>query len=297
MVNLDMVGRLRGNTLIALGLESAPEWAALLRDAAIDTKLDVAARGDGYGPSDQTSFYAKGIPVIHLFTGTHEQYHTPDDKPATINSEGGGLVARFTQVLVERSATRDRRLTYARSNTAPTMTGDSRGYGAYLGTVPDFKAMDAASGGVLLSDVRAGGPAEIAGIKGGDRVVSIAGTRIENLYDMSYALQDHRPGQTVEVTVVRAEDTLTFRARPERPWRKRRRTRRRTIRCTWGMPALRTAGRCRWPRWDRPPRPARRRRIRTRGWRAWGIRARPGRRSAPRPWIRSISGGPATTSW
>lgn len=211
MVNLDMVGRLRGNTLIALGLESAPEWAPLLRDAAVDTKLDVAARGDGYGPSDQTSFYAKGIPVIHLFTGTHEQYHTPDDKAETVNSEGGGVIARFTQVLVERAAMRDRRLTYARSNAAPTMTGDSRGYGAYLGTVPDFKAMESANGGVLLADVRAGGPAEVAGIKGGDLVVSIAGTRIENLYDMTYALQDHRPGQTVEVSVVRGGETVTFR--------------------------------------------------------------------------------------
>ncbi len=212
MVNLDMVGRLRDNTLIALGLESAPEWASLLRDAAVATKLDVAARGDGYGPSDQTSFYAKGIPVIHLFTGTHEAYHTPDDKPETVNVEGGALVARFTEALVQRAAVRDRRLTYARSNAAPTMTGDSRGYGAYLGTVPDFKAMESAGGGVLLADVRAGGPAERAGIRGGDRVVSIAGTRIENLYDMSYALQDHRPGQTVEVTVTRGEETITFRA-------------------------------------------------------------------------------------
>lgn len=212
MVNLDMVGRLRDNTLIALGLESAPEWADLLKDAAVDTKLDVVARGDGYGPSDQTSFYAKGIPVIHLFTGTHDAYHTPDDKPATVNNEGGALVARFTEVLVEKAATRGKRLTYARSNTAPTMTGDSRGYGAYLGTVPDFKAMDGQSGGVLLSDVRAGGPAERAGIKGGDRIISMAGTRIENLYDMTYALQDHKPGQTIEVTVTRGDDTITFRA-------------------------------------------------------------------------------------
>src|SRR5688572_12623514 len=183
MINLDMVGRMRENTLIALGLESAPEWAALLRDAALDTKLDVAARGDGYGPSDQTSFYAKGVPVIHLFTGTHDAYHTPDDKPETVNAEGGALVTRFTEVLVQRSAVRDRRLTYARSNAAPTMSGDSRGYGAYLGTVPDFKAMDSAGGGVLLADVRGGGPAERGGIRGGDRIVSIAGTKIENLYD------------------------------------------------------------------------------------------------------------------
>ena len=212
MVNLDMVGRLRDNTLIALGLESAPEWRDLLKKAAVETKLDVAARGDGYGPSDQTSFYAKGIPVIHLFTGAHDAYHTPDDKPATVNAEGGALVTRFTESLVNELARREKPPVYARSTTAPAMMGDSRGYGAYLGTVPDFRAMDATEGGVLLSDVRAGGPAERAGIRGGDRIVSIAGTQIQNLYDMTYALQDNRPGQTVEVTVTRGGETITFRA-------------------------------------------------------------------------------------
>ena len=212
MVNLDMVGRLRDNTLVALGLESAPEWRDLLKKAAVDTKLDVAARGDGYGPSDQTSFYAKGIPVIHLFTGAHDAYHTPDDKPATVNAEGGALVTRFTETLVGELARREKPPVYARSTSAPAMMGDSRGYGAYLGTVPDFRAMDATEGGVLLSDVRTGGPAERAGIRGGDRIVSIAGTQIQNLYDMTYALQDNRPGQTVEVTVMRGGEMITFRA-------------------------------------------------------------------------------------
>jgi Tol biopolymer transport system component len=212
MVNLDMVGRLRNNMLAALGLESAREWEPILRIAADDTRLDVAARGDGYGPSDQTSFYAKGIPVLHLFTGAHDVYHTPDDKPATVNPEGGALVTRFTTVLVREVATRRSRPVYARATSAPAMSGDSRGYGAYLGTVPDFTAMEGAKGGVLLADVRAGGPAERAGIRGGDRVLSIAGTKIENLYDMTYALQDSRPGQTVEVTVARGEETVTFRA-------------------------------------------------------------------------------------
>src|SRR5947208_1439086 len=78
--------------------------------------------------------------------------------------------------------------------------------GAYLGTVPDYRAMDATTGGVLLADVRAGGPADLAGIRGGDRIIQMAGTRIENLYDMTFALQDHKPGETIDVTVVRAGD-------------------------------------------------------------------------------------------
>ncbi|HEU4723725.1 MAG TPA: M28 family peptidase, partial [Candidatus Eisenbacteria bacterium] len=214
MVNLDMVGRLRGDTLIALGAESAAEWKDFIQRAATATKLDIAARGDGYGPSDQTSFYAKQIPVLHLFTGTHEQYHTPDDDAPLINAVGGAAVARFTTLLGADLATAATAASpvYARANAAPAMSGDSRGYGAYLGTVPDFRAMESTEGGVLLSDVRPGGPAERAGIKGGDRIMMIAGTKIANLYDMTYALQDQKPGQTVDILVIREGKEATFRA-------------------------------------------------------------------------------------
>src|SRR5438270_7344692 len=101
---------------------------------------------------------------------------------------------------------------YARVAVAPAMEGDSRGYGAYLGTVPDYRAMDATSNGVLLADVRKGGPADLAGIKGGDRIVEMAGTHIENLYDMTYALQDHKPGSTIGVVVIRKDQRTTLRA-------------------------------------------------------------------------------------
>jgi Tol biopolymer transport system component len=204
MINLDMVGRLRENRLIALGSESAPEWAWRIERAAKATDLTVDGHGDGYGPSDQTAFYASGIPVLHLFTGAHDAYHSPADKPATINAEGGAKVARFTASIVDDLARAlGKPVAYARATSAPPMSGDSRGYGSYLGTVPDYRAMESTEGGVLLADVRAGGPAERAGIRGGDRIVSIAGTRIENLYDMTYALQDHKPGETVEVAVIR----------------------------------------------------------------------------------------------
>jgi Tol biopolymer transport system component len=213
MINLDMVGRLRDNQLIALGSESAPEWAARVERAARATDLSVNAHGDGYGPSDQTSFYAAGIPVLHLFTGTHEAYHTPDDKPATVNAAGGAKVARFTAAIVADLANAPGKpVVYARLSSAPAMSGDSRGYGSYLGTVPDYRAMEATEGGVLLADVRPGGPAERAGIRGGDRIVAIAGTRIENLYDMSYALQDHKPGETVDVFVIRGGSRVSLRA-------------------------------------------------------------------------------------
>ncbi len=213
MINLDMVGRLRDGALVALGSDSAPEWKpAIERALAQVAGLSVSSHGDGYGPSDQTSFYASGVPVLHLFTGAHDAYHTPDDDPATVNADGGARVVLFASALAADLAGEPVRLTYARSTSAPTMQGDSRGYGAYLGTVPDYTAMESTEGGVLLSDVRGGGPADLAGIRGKDRIVRMAGTRIENLYDMTYALQDSRPGETIEVVVVRGGEKISMKA-------------------------------------------------------------------------------------
>jgi Tol biopolymer transport system component len=212
MVNLDMVGAMKDDKLVALGTESAPEWKALVDTASGELKLTVASSGDGYGPSDQTSFYAKQIPVLHFFTGTHDRYHTPDDDADAINFAGAEKIADLTASVASALARGDVSPTYARVTAAPAMQGDSRGYGAYLGTIPDYSAMEASSGGVKLADVRAGSPADKAGIKGGDTLVEIAGTRIENLYDMTYALQDHKPGETVDVIVLRNGQRVTLQA-------------------------------------------------------------------------------------
>ncbi|HEV8375408.1 MAG TPA: M28 family peptidase [Candidatus Polarisedimenticolia bacterium] len=213
MINLDMVGRLRDGELMALGSETAPEWEHLMAAAKeADPALKIKSHGDGYGPSDQTSFYASGIPVLHFFTGAHKEYHTPEDDPKTLNAEGAAEIERFAARLIQQVAIDPARPTYVRTSTGPVMGGDSRGYGAYLGTIPDYRAMEVTSGGVLLSDVRKGGPADLAGIRGGDRIVEMAGTRIENLYDMTFALQDHKPGETIVVMVVRAEKRVALRA-------------------------------------------------------------------------------------
>lgn len=212
MINLDMVGQLRDGQLAALGADSAPEWADALDAAASRVGIKVSGHGDGYGPSDQTAFFAERIPVVHFFTGTHDKYHSPADKADTLNDEGGGEIAELTAQLANDIALGTVTPKYTRAVAAPAMDGDSRGYGAYLGTVPDYRAMEATEGGVLLSDVRPGGPADLAGIRGGDRLIGMAGTRIQNLYDMTFALQDHKPGDTVEVVVIRDGQELKLKA-------------------------------------------------------------------------------------
>jgi TolB protein len=212
MINLDMVGQMRDNRLIVFGSDSAPQWKEVVDNATAFAKINVTSSGDGYGPSDQTSFYAKQIPVLHFFTGAHDRYHTPEDVAESLNYAGMEHVVDFaTSVMMHLAAGRVTPQ-YARAASAPAMEGDSRGYGAYLGTVPDYSAMGETTGGVLLADVRPGSPADKAGIRGKDRIISIGGTRIENLYDMSYALQDHKPGDTVDIIVVRDGAQKTLRA-------------------------------------------------------------------------------------
>ncbi len=211
MINLDMVGRVRDGKLQALGADSAPEWRARLAAAGEVSGLKVEGSGDGYGPSDQTPFYAAGVPVVHLFSGAHTDYHTPGDDAEALNFEGGGRVARMLAHLLESTLTGSRP-TYVESTSGPAMAGDSRGYGAYLGTIPDYSAMTSAEGGVLLSGVRKGGPADRAGVRAKDRIRGMAGVEVRNLYDMTFVLRDHRPGETIEVLVERAGARHTLQA-------------------------------------------------------------------------------------
>ena len=203
MVNLDMVGRLRDDKLWGLGSDSAPEWSALLERRGKQSGLEVVTGGDGYGPSDQLPFYEQGIPVVHLFTGGHTEYHTPDDDPKTLNLEGGGQVAGLLQGVLRELLEADQALTYRPAESAAPLVGDSRSYGSYLGTVPDFSEMMGGTGGVLLSGVRKDGPGDQAGLRAGDRIVSMAGVEIHNLYDMTFVLREHRPGEVIEIELLR----------------------------------------------------------------------------------------------
>ncbi len=70
------------------------------------------------------------------------------------------------------------------------------GYGVYFGSVPD---MSDVPGGFRLSDVREGGPAAQAGLKGGDVIYEFGGHKVSNLTEFTYALRSFKPGDEVTV--------------------------------------------------------------------------------------------------
>jgi Tol biopolymer transport system component/Zn-dependent M28 family amino/carboxypeptidase len=205
MLNMDMVGRLRGNQLSVLGGETAAEWPRLVPAACARERLGCALGGDGYGPSDHSPFYAAGVPVLHFFTGAHEDYHKPSDTPDKINAIGGARIAMLVAGLAREVAAQPQRLTL-KTAAAPPPAGDVRSYGASLGTVPDY-AGDGRPG-VLIGGVRPQGAAEQAGIRRGDLLIELAGTPIRDVYDFMYVLQRSKPGETVKAVVDRAGQRL-----------------------------------------------------------------------------------------
>jgi predicted metalloprotease with PDZ domain len=209
MVNLDMVGRIKNNRLIVFGAGTAAEFPALLDSINTRYHFDLKATGDGWGPSDHASFYAAGKPVLHVFTDLHEDYHRASDDWERIEADGLERVASYTADVTRALA--DRRGSLAFINVPPPpppAAAAAGGGGASLGTIPD---MTENPGGVKLSGVRAGGPADAAGLKANDIIIRIGEYPVPDLQGMTDALLQYKPGDQVEVRFLRdgAEQKVT----------------------------------------------------------------------------------------
>jgi hypothetical protein len=209
MLNMDMVGRLRDDRVTVFGTETSPIWSGLLRRAARPLGLEVALVGDGIGPSDHTSFALRGVPSLLFHTGPHSGYHTPDDDAEQIDAEGIVRVAALVHRVASSVANAQVRPP-ARTTSAPEPASTGRGYGAYLGTIPDFAG--APQAGVRLQGVREGSPAERAGLRAGDVVVSLAGSEVVNLDEYAAVLRRMRAGSELEIVVLRDGERVNTRA-------------------------------------------------------------------------------------
>ena len=199
-LNFDMVGRLRDNKLTLQGVGSSSAWKKLIERRNVLAGFDLTLQQDPYLPTDTTSFYPKGIPVLAWFSGSHKEYHRPSDDTATLNFEGLERITKFAGNMVRdlaRGGDRPDYLKVEKSNQG----GDRDAIRVYLGTIPDYASEDVK--GVLLTGVRGGGPADKAGLKGGDVIVHFAGRDITNIYDYTYALDAVKVGEPVGIEVLR----------------------------------------------------------------------------------------------
>ena len=223
MLNMDMIGRLRQGALFIGGVGTSPAWKPLIerlnqtgatRSAAGNGsggRFQLSFGQDGFGPSDHQSFYVRNVPVLFFFTGTHDDYHKPTDTADKINTEGERQVLEFVREAAVAVANEPQRIAFTKVQTESRPTG--RGFRVYLGTVPNYSDQ---SDGMKLDGVRPASPAERAGLRAGDIVVSLGKTPIKNVYDYTYALGEMRAGEEVEVVIRREGQKMTLRITPER---------------------------------------------------------------------------------
>ena len=201
MINLDMVGRLKENRSLQInGVGTSVEASGIVTALDADSAFRLTLSPEGYGPSDQTSFYAKNIPVLYFTTGGHMDYHTPRDTYDKINYEGLKAVGDYVYKIAEKVDQDPNRLTYKE---AGPKTQDS--YRARLkvtlGIMPDFTSTE--NKGLRADFVTPGKPAFKAGMLKGDLIISINGKPVNNIQDYMYRLSKLNHGDVANVEVIR----------------------------------------------------------------------------------------------
>ena len=209
-INLDMVGRLQ-DKLILQGIGSSSLWPQLLEQANANSSLALILQTDPYLPTDSTAFYVQGIPSINFFTGAHAEYHSPRDKPETLNYAGMEKITGFLVHLILEIENHSGFIDY--KEVVQTTSHEGRGVKVYLGTIPDYAGLEV--NGLGLAGVTKGSPAEQAGLKSKDVVVELAGKKIHDIYGYTSALNALSVGEPVKIVVLRGNDRVVLHIVPK----------------------------------------------------------------------------------
>ncbi|MAO47582.1 MAG: peptidase M28 [Aequorivita sp.] len=195
MLNMDMVGRLNSeNTLAVYGVGTSP----ILKQAvnANAGELKIAENESGVGPSDHTSFYLADIPVLHFFTGQHEDYHKPSDDTEKVNFEGMKIVSNYIFSII-KDLDNQPKLPFKKTKNESEAVPDFK---VTLGVVPDYLF---SGKGMRIDGVSEDRPAQKAGIQKGDIVVKMGDYDVTDMMSYMKSLSKFEKGQTVTVTVER----------------------------------------------------------------------------------------------
>ncbi len=213
MINMDMIGRLDSSELVVQGIGTSTAWEPLVKELNRD-RFNLKLVPDGFGPSDHSSFYGKDIPVLSFFTNLHEDYHRPGDTWEKVNYEGEVEILRYVAEIVGRIDAMPERPPFTKAPSSRAGGRSGNGFKVYVGTIPDYAYEGK---GLKLTGVADGGPAALAGLKGGDIIVKMGGKAIDNIYDYTDALGIFSPKQEVETEFLRdgtlSKTTITMRGR------------------------------------------------------------------------------------
>ena len=212
MINLDMVGRLRDHRLTVFGARSGDRLNDLITAGAANLGLEIG-QSDEVERSDHMSFYNKKVPVLHLSTGVHQDYHRPSDTWEKLSIEGMARISDLALLVVLNLANAEKPMNFvslpARPPSGSQRSEEPGAIGVYLGTLPDYGAD---TQGVRLAAVANDSPAVRAGLREGDVIIKLAGAKIQNIGDLTGALASCKPGDEIEIEVLRMNQPLTLKA-------------------------------------------------------------------------------------
>ena len=195
MINMDMVGRLKADSTLAVyGVGTSPILRQTLK--AHNTKFKLIDKESGVGPSDHTSFYNADIPVLHFFTGQHEDYHKPSDDADKLNIEGMELISNYIFDVISDLDNNGKlafRKTKNESENVPR-------FKVGLGVIPDY-LFDGK--GMRIDGISEDKPAQKAGLQKGDIVIKIGDSTIVDMMSYMRALSAFETGQRTKVVVDR----------------------------------------------------------------------------------------------
>lgn len=201
MINLDAVGRLEGRELQVFATDSAYEWPYMAQGIGFTIGVDATFPSETIASSDHVSFLNAGVPAIHLFSGTHNDYHRVSDSADQLDTAGMSDVALWLEEAVVYLADRTDPLRSNLAGAEPVVTsGQTTAREAALGTVPDF----AYSGeGVRITGITPNSAAQAAGLQAGDILLSFDGEAVTDLQTYSNLLRESAPGDRVRLEILR----------------------------------------------------------------------------------------------
>ena len=206
MINLDMIGRLNDKKTLSIGgTKTAENLEKIIKASVNKSSLNATYSGDGYGPSDHSSFYIKNVPVMYAFTGGHNDYHTPNDDFDKINYKG---LEKIENLLFSTVNEFDKIDKLKFQKTSEKNTGRPARFKVTLGIMPDYVFKEIK--GLRIDAVTPGRPAYKAGILSGDIIIEINNKSVSDIYEYMHRLGEINPGDTVDVKVLRSKKELIF---------------------------------------------------------------------------------------
>lgn len=218
MINLDMVGRCaidKDENLEKMeigGIGTGKSFEKMIDRYNERYKFKLKKTATGMGPSDHQSFYLKNLPVLFFFTGLHTDYHRPSDTWDKINLDSMAKIVNMVEEVAKEVSTTEEKIEFVKVAGPARPAGEGGRPRLSLGIMPDYNDDGE---GLLLSGVTPGGAAEKAGLKEGDRIVSINGQPVKNITSYMAEMRKAEKDKALEVIYTRKDVKTTVKITPQ----------------------------------------------------------------------------------